>query len=272
MIQFRQSGICVFQSALYQTTATVIDTPDLVLVVDPNWLPHEVAEIVSYVNIIKGERPVYLLFTHSDYDHIIGWQAFPEAITIASEAFVQNPAKDKEVEQILTFDDKYYIQRSYPIRYPEIQIVIRKDEEFLSFGQTRLRFWLAPGHNADGLFALLEPLGVWMAGDYLSDVEFPFVYHSVEDYQSTLDKASKILSQSRPKVLVPGHGQVCQGLPEMGKRIIFSQQYLKAAIRHARGEVEFDEAALLAQYDFPKGLRGSHQDNLNLISKSISKS
>lgn len=272
MIQFKQAGICVFESALYQTTATVIDTPDLVLVVDPNWLPHEVQEIVSYVDSIKNERPVYLLFTHSDYDHIIGWQAFPDAITIASEAFVQNPAKNKEVQQILAFDDKYYIKRNYPIEYPEIQIVIKKDEEFLSFGQTRIRFWLAPGHNADGLFALLEPLGVWIAGDYLSDVEFPFIYHSAEDYQSTLDKASRILSQSRPKVLVPGHGSVCQEVPEMGKRIIFSQQYLAAALRHAQGEEVFDEAALLAAYDFPLGLRSIHQDNLNLITKSIHKS
>lgn len=272
MIQFKQAGICVFQSALYQTTSTVIDTPDLVLVVDPNWLPHEVQEIVCYVDSIKGTRPVYLLFTHSDYDHIIGWKAFPDAITIASEAFVQNPAKDKEVEQIISFDDKHYIKRNYPIEYPDIQIVIRQDEDFLSFEHTRIRFWLAPGHNADGLFALLEPYGVWIAGDYLSDVEFPFIYHSLEDYQMTLEKASNIAGKARPKVLVPGHGQICQNIPEMGKRIIFSQQYLQAILRHAKGEEVFDETTLLAQYDFPKGLRSIHQDNLNLIIKSISKS
>ena len=271
MILFRQAGICVFQSALYQTTASVIDTPDLVLVVDPNWLPHEVQEIVSYVDTIKGSRPVYLLFTHSDYDHIIGWQAFPQAITIASEAFVNNPDKQKEVDQILEFDDKHYIKRNYPIQYPEIQIVIRQDEEFLSFGQTRIRFWLAPGHNADGLFALLEPQGVWLVGDYLSDVEFPFIYHNIEDYQMTLEKASKIANEAQPKVLIPGHGQVCQHIPEMGKRILFSQQYIDAALRHASGEEVFEEEALLAQYDFPKGLRSSHQDNLNLIIKSNSK-
>lgn len=272
MIQFKQTGICVFQSALYQTTASVIDTPDLVLVVDPNWLPHEVKEIVSYVDSIKGKRPVYLLFTHSDYDHIIGWKAFPDAITIASEAFVQNPAKEKEVQQILDFDDKHYIQRNYPIGYPEIQVVIRQDEDFLSFDHTRIRFWLAPGHNADGLFAVLEPLGIWIAGDYLSDVEFPFIYHSLEDYQITLEKASKIVGKARPKVLVPGHGKVSQDIPEMGKRITSSQQYLSACIRHVRGEEVFDLDALLAQYNFPVGLRSIHQDNLNLITKSIHKS
>lgn len=272
MIQFKQAGICVFQSALYQTTATVIDTPDLVLIVDPNWLPGEVEEVASYVQTIQGDRQLYLLFTHSDYDHIIGWQAFPDAITIASEAFVKNEAKDKEVKQILEFDDKHYIQRSYPIRYPEIQIVIKKDEDFLSFNQTRIRFWLAPGHNADGVFTLVEPMGIWIAGDYLSDVEFPFIYHSVEDYQQTMKKAAHILSKARPKLLVPGHGTVTRDIPEMGRRLLFSEQYLASLIRHAKGEEVFDEEKLLAQYPFPIGLRSIHQDNLNLISKSIHKS
>lgn len=272
MIQFKQAGICVFQSALYQTTATVIDTPDLVLIVDPNWLPQEIEEIAAYVRSVRAKKPLYLLFTHSDYDHIIGWQAFPDAITIASAAFVNNEAKAKEVRQIQEFDDKYYIQRNYPIAYPEIQLTIKKDEDFLSFENTRIRFWLAPGHNADGLFALIEPLGIWLAGDYLSDVEFPFIYHSLDDYQATLQKATHIVGKMRPKVLVPGHGRASQDISEMGQRILFSEQYLSALLRHAKGEQEFDEEQLLAQYSFPLGLRSSHQANLQLITNSIHKS
>ena len=272
MVQFKQAGICVFQSALYQTTATVIHTPDLVLIVDPNWLPNEIAEIDSYVRSVRGNKPLYLLFTHSDYDHIIGWQAFPDAITIASVAFVENEAKEKEIQQILAFDDKYYIQRNYPIQYPTIQIVVQKDEDFLAFDQTRIRFWLAPGHNADGIFALIEPMGIWIAGDYLSDVEFPFIYHSLEDYQQSLKKAAHIVGRVRPKVLVPGHGKVSRDIPDMGQRILFSEQYLAALIRHVKGEEVFDEEKLLRQYPFPLGLRSIHQDNLNLISKSIHKS
>lgn len=272
MIHFKQAGICVFHSALYQTTATVIDTPDLVLVVDPNWLPHEIDEMASYVRSVRGKKPLYLLFTHSDYDHIIGWQAFPDAITIASEAFVQNEAKEKEIQEILAFDDKYYIQRNYPIEYPDIQIAIRKDEDFLSFEHTRIRFWLAPGHNADGLFAVIEPLGIWLAGDYLSDVEFPFIYHSLEAYQHTLKKAAHIVGKVRPKVLVPGHGAVTEVPSVMAQRILFSEQYLSALINHVKGEEVFDEEELLRQYAFPEGLRSSHHENLKLIRTSIQKS
>ena len=271
MIQFKRPGLCVFESALYQTTTTVVDTPDMVLVVDPNWLPGEVAEVAVYVQQIREERPIYLFFTHSDYDHIIGYEAFPGAKTIASAAFVANPAKAKEVQQIQAFDDKHYIQRNYGISYPEIDIVIAADEAFLSLAETRIRFWLAPGHNGDGLFALIEPLGIWIAGDYLSDIEFPFIYHSVADYKQTLKKAATILEQARPKVLVPGHGSTCVDPIEMQTRVKLSEEYIERAERHINGEEVFDEEWLWNLYPFPIGLKSLHLDNIQLISKSIKK-
>ena len=39
MLHFKNRSITVFQSALYKTTSAVIETKDLVLVTDPNWLP-----------------------------------------------------------------------------------------------------------------------------------------------------------------------------------------------------------------------------------------
>jgi hydroxyacylglutathione hydrolase len=66
----------VFQSALFQTNTTVVTTDDMVLLVDPNWLPLEIAEIRQFVETQSGgKKPIYLLFTHSDYDHIIGYRA-----------------------------------------------------------------------------------------------------------------------------------------------------------------------------------------------------
>ena len=271
MIQFKRPGLCVFESALYQTTTTVVDTADMVLVVDPNWLPDEVAEVVSYVQEIRAGRPIYLFFTHSDYDHIIGYEAFPGAKTIASSAFVENTAKDKEVQQIKAFDDKHYIQRNYGISYPKIDMVIAEDEAFLSLAETRIRFWLSPGHNGDGLFALVEPLGIWIAGDYLSDIEFPFIYHSVADYRDTLEKAAHILAQAHPKVLVPGHGSTTTDPMEMQKRIQLSHEYIDRAERHIKEEEVFDEQWLWDLYPFPIGLKSLHEDNIQLISQTIKK-
>jgi hydroxyacylglutathione hydrolase len=35
MIQFKNEQVTVFQSALYQTTSTVVETNDLILIIDP---------------------------------------------------------------------------------------------------------------------------------------------------------------------------------------------------------------------------------------------
>ncbi|MCB0617239.1 MAG: hypothetical protein KDC41_00600, partial [Saprospiraceae bacterium] len=84
-------------------------TSGLLLLADPTWLPSEVAAIRTEVDRLGRERPLHLLFTHSDYDHILGYGAFPEARTIASEAFVRNPEAENTLEQIRKFDDDYYL-------------------------------------------------------------------------------------------------------------------------------------------------------------------
>lgn len=66
--------ITIFESALYRTTSTVFHNDDLILIVDPNWLPGEVQAVRGHVDQIKKGYPLYLLFTHSDYDHIIAYR------------------------------------------------------------------------------------------------------------------------------------------------------------------------------------------------------
>jgi len=118
MIQYKNPHVTVFQSALFCTTATVVQTADFVLVVDPNWLPGEVEAIRHFVEMEEAGRPVYLLFTHSDYDHIIGYGAFLQATVIASEAFRQNPGKEKIIEEIRTWDEGNYIAAPTPSNTP----------------------------------------------------------------------------------------------------------------------------------------------------------
>ncbi len=115
MIQYKTEQVTVFQSALYQTTSTIVETSDLPLVVDPTWLPQEVMEIRHYVDMIAQERPIYLMFTHSDFDHIIGYGAFPEAITSGSKEMEEHPEKEQCLEMITQFDHKYYLGRDYPL-------------------------------------------------------------------------------------------------------------------------------------------------------------
>ena len=100
-ILYRDHHVTIFQSALFQTNSTVIKTDDVVLVVDPAWLPDEVIHIRQYVDSIRGHLPLFLIFTYSDYDHIIGYKAFQADKDFMTEAMDNNPEKEKNVEQDL---------------------------------------------------------------------------------------------------------------------------------------------------------------------------
>ena len=255
MQQFKNDNITVFQSVLYQTTSAVVKTERAIILTDPNWLPNEINEIKTYIQSIIGERKLFIIYTHSDYDHIIAAGAFPNATTIASEAFVNRSDKEKVLEEIHQFDAQYYIQRDYPIIYPTIDIVIKEDGQTVNLEDASCTFYLAPGHTQDGLFTVVEPYGILLAGDYLSDVEFPFI-EDLNSYKNTLQKAAAMMSDKKIQTLVPGHGQVTTDFIEMQKRVDESMLYLNNLIEG----IDQDEA-LRNQYPFYNGLKEMHELN-----------
>src|SRR5699024_2516287 len=91
MIQFQNDFITVFQSELYATTSTVIESEEAITVVDPNLLPSEVAKIKQFVNERIQNKQLYLILTQNEYDHNIGTGAFPEAKSIATQNFENQP-------------------------------------------------------------------------------------------------------------------------------------------------------------------------------------
>ncbi|WP_277587317.1 MBL fold metallo-hydrolase [Psychrobacillus antarcticus] len=265
LIQFKNKEITIFESQLFKTTSIVIQTDDGIIVVDPTWLPNEVEEIRQHVNKIKENKQIYLLFTHSDWDHILGYGAFPDAIIIASKGFKAVKDKESILEQIRGFDDQYYIDRHYPILYPKVDIVVIEDGQVFNIGKTTLTFYKADGHTDDGIFTIVEPLGIWIAGDYLSDTEFPYIYSSSEKYEETLKKTDWILTKHDIRFLVPGHGHVTGNREEMNKRKEESLRYIKD-IRSAV-ESERDSFYLIESYSYLRGMRAFHEGNINLIKK-----
>ncbi|MDQ0900471.1 MULTISPECIES: MBL fold metallo-hydrolase [unclassified Paenibacillus] len=271
MITYQNEHTTVFQSALYQTTSTVVLTKEMVFIVDPNWLPNEVDEIRNYVDSVKGDRDLYLLFTHGDFDHIIGYKAFPGAKTIGSYALSCHPKKDFKIALIQEFDRKHYINRNYPVEFPVLDIIISEDAEELRIGDTLLTFYKSPGHTPDGLFTVIEPLGIWITGDYLSDFELPFIYHSAQAYKETLNKASQILDQHSIELLVPGHGQVTINLAEMKRRLDMSSDHLERLIKAVIAKDEHAIAALGDEHAYKSSFTEEcHAENIRIIAQEYS--
>ena len=260
-IAFVREGVTVFTSALYQTTSTLLETPDAVFVVDPNWLPVEVERIAEYVESIRRKRKLFLIFTHADYDHILGCGAFPGARIIASRTFANLHDKAQKVQDIMDFDARHYITRSYPISFPDVDIAIANDGKSMHFSGHVLTFYQAPGHTPDGLMIVCEPSGVLIAGDYLSDVEFPFVNDSFAGYRRTMAKIDRILHLHKPDLLIPGHGTICSGANEIKSRRDASLEYLDD-LAATTGTVPFPIAKYRSRYPHWEGLRDEHKANL----------
>lgn len=226
MIQYKDNFITIFQSAIYQTNSVVVETDKSVLVVDPTWLPNEVDEIQDYVYKNKKDKDLYLLFTHSDFDHILGYGAFSHAKVIASEKLKDCPDKQSIINSIQDFDDSYYITRKYDVKFPNVDISISKEYEELEIEDMKIHFYQAPGHTDDGIITVLEPLGIVIAGDYLSNLEFPYIYHNSDDYLSTLTKFESIIEKYDISLLIPGHGGFTKEKTEMKKRISEAVHYI----------------------------------------------
>ncbi|BFH64751.1 MBL fold metallo-hydrolase [Paenibacillus azoreducens] len=268
MIQFSNDKITIFQSVLYQTTSTVIELDDLILVVDPNWLPSEIEEIKAHVDAVRGDKACYLLFTHGDYDHIIGYKAFPDAKTIGSAALASHPQKEHKLQLIRGFDARYYVKRDYPVEFPELDIVIEEDGQQITIGSTTLTFYLAPGHTPDGLFTVIDSAHVFVAGDYLSDFELPFIFHSARAYEETIRKAGQILQNHPVELLVPGHGQYTASREEMERRVNMAQSHLE---RLKQAVITGDEQSLerlRLEHGFAsESTDQCHQENISILQK-----
>lgn len=264
-------NISIFRSILQETASTVIMTRDVVLVVDPTWLPQEVEEIRAYVSRILGQRTLYLLFTHSDFDHIIGYKAFLGAQVIASGAFAKSGPEKREriMAKIKSFDDGFYLTRPYDLAFPEIDHAFEHDGDTLQAGDLQLTFYNAPGHNDDGMFTVIEPLGILLSGDYFCDVEFPYIYYSGDLYEKTLLKLDEIMGRFDLKLLIPGHGNFATDKKEMKKRQSDSLTYLYSMRKLIKENDQNAIDHLIDGYKFPSIMKDFHRKNQLLLKKEM---
>ena len=63
------------------------------------------------------------------------------------------------------------------------------------------------GHTDDGLITWFPDERILVVGDYLSELEIPFSYSSVRDYQGTLHTLIGVIEREQPEFVVVGHGR-----------------------------------------------------------------
>ena len=268
-IQLELPHLVIFESALFRTCTTLIIHDHHAILIDPNWLPIEIEFIDSYIRLKAKNKKLYLFFTHSDYDHIIGYGNFKEMETIASQNFVDQAKKNEIIEQIESFDDQYYIKRDYPIQYPEINIRVKQQKETITLSEIDYQFHQAPGHNSDGLILHDPSAQILVVGDYLSNIEFPYVYHSFMMYRETINRIEDIISKHKIQYLITGHGDATDSTEEIYKRIQESRAYLNMVEESVMQKKTFDFKSFLSNYTFPKIMGQFHEGNMSLARKEF---
>ena len=126
----------------------------------------------------------------------------------------------------------------------------------------------APGHSPDQLLIYWPDGALLWAADMLSDLEIPYIIHSLAVYERTL----AMLSRWDIGTLIPGHGQFTSALGEIRTRIAEDIAYLEALRERVTQAVEqgysVEETVMSCAdmcYRYPDENDGAHCFNVETV-------
>ena len=254
------------QSELYTTNTGVWASQGEACLIDPGIFPREIRAIAEWLSA-QHLVPRAIVLTHGHWDHIMGPEQFPGVPVIAQETYPRETTGQRGAylqKQIDQWASQYEIARPQPFVIPTADRTFG-DTMRLSVGDLQIELIHAPGHAADELVIYDDLYKTLWAGDMLSDLEIPFVIHSLSAYEHTLAK----LSDLDIRVLIPGHGHVTTAVPEIRTRISQDIAYLaelrarvEQALAAGRTVQETVTACADMSYRHPKDNARSHRLNV----------
>jgi glyoxylase-like metal-dependent hydrolase (beta-lactamase superfamily II) len=193
----------VVTSAFWQTNAIALRSGEEAMLIDSPYLPDEL-DALPDVLAGAGFEPDGLLATHADFDHLLGRIAYPGVTLGLCESSVERLHRSPgEAQRALRqYDDEFYVLRPTPLALGQVQGLPVPGS--VEIGDRELELHPAEGHTEDGMAIFDRALGLLVVGDYLSDVEIPWIHGSLADYRATLARLSPLVEQAT--TVVPGHG------------------------------------------------------------------
>jgi glyoxylase-like metal-dependent hydrolase (beta-lactamase superfamily II) len=193
----------VVTSAFWQTNAIALRSGEEAMLIDSPYLPDEL-DALPGVLAGAGFEPDGLLATHADFDHLLGRIAYPGVTLGLCESSVERLHRSPgEAQRALRqYDDEFYVSRPAPLALGQVQALPVPGH--LELGDRELELHPAEGHTADGMVLFDRAQGLLIVGDYLSDVEIPWIHGSLADYRATLARLAPLVEEAA--TVVPGHG------------------------------------------------------------------
>ena len=245
-------GVIRYESALWETTALALHAGGEAVLVDPCISAPEIAAIAADV-ADRGLTVRGLLITHGDWDHVCGISAFPGVPAIMSRGAAARIASGQAAEEVvrhgaeegLTFEGA-----------PRADLVFDPGEA-LHVGPFTVETMALPGHTGCGAGYRVRDLGLLVVGDYLSIIEFPFVYVSTAAYRATLTALLEELERDPVEHVTPGHGRALTGTEAqaIAREDLAYLHALKTAVRSALAGGATREQAIAAgaAVEVPRG-------------------
>jgi hydroxyacylglutathione hydrolase len=188
-------------SALWETSSVLLIAGGEAVAVDPGVTQPEI-EALRDRAADEGARVVAVVATHGDFDHIAGIASFPEADAVMGPRAAARIASGAALRELA--EQGAALGLSWP-GSPRCDRVLHAGR-CERIGPFAIETMELEGHTDDGIGLRLRDPDVLIVGDYLSPIEYPFVYHSTAAYRSTLAGLADLLRNDPPDVVVPGHG------------------------------------------------------------------
>lgn len=236
--------------------------------IDPGLRPEGAALLLGLL-AEQGAALERIIITHSHWDHILGPELLPATPITAHAAYRPTLERNRAgtLRMVARWDAHHKVERAAPFA-PPMPDESAADGHELTLGELTLRLIHVPGHAADQV-AIYEPrsAALW-AADILSDLEIPFVSHSLAAYEATLARLAGLAIRT----LVPGHGAPTGDAAAIAGRIADDRAYLAGlgervrAVVAAGGPVE-DALAACADMAFrnPEANAGPHRLNVESV-------
>jgi glyoxylase-like metal-dependent hydrolase (beta-lactamase superfamily II) len=195
----------VLTSLMWQTNAVALRAGGEAMLIDSPYYPEEL-DALPGVLAGSGFEPDALIATHGDFDHLLGRVAFPGLALGLGEPTVERFHREPGSAQreLRDHDARLYVERTGPLSLGQVQTLPVPGS--VELGDQELELHPASGHTSDGTAIFGRWCGVLCVGDYLSQVEIPWISEdgSLEEYRATLARLAPLVEAA--DAVVPGHG------------------------------------------------------------------
>jgi len=185
-----------------ENTYIVFDNTRECVIIDPGCFhPNERKMLVDYLSK-EGLKPVRLLNTHCHLDHIFGNQFIFDQYGLLPEI---HEDELPILESYPMVAERYGVPNAQPSPLPKRYI--QKDEE-ITFGESKMKALLTPGHSPASISFYFEPEGFVIAGDVLFYESIGRTDLPGGDYDTLLASIKReLLPMKDETVVFSGHGQ-----------------------------------------------------------------